>query len=430
MYQVNEIGQIIAARRRELGMTQEQLATLLHITPQAVSKWENGSGLPDLAMLPQIAEALAVSPNVLLGEKPEEPAATKSDVPGVPPSYQGLPLVYADDSYAVYTNKEPETQDGIALLKDGEVLFRDGSKADLKTETVTNAGNGEMRIVKLMRRLFQNASGEDALEEIATGVYNNSFEGIHSVRACIGYPCKLELKKSEDGVARVEATGERRFLNALKVTGEAGGVLRIDVSHNNQQCKSGDVNRITVFCGFTSGKLLEAVLGGSVSADAEPAFERVHAEVSGASRLLTSDCRVFEMQLSGASKIEGGQVEEQLNGTISGASRAGFANVGNAEVGVSGASSFSVDTLGAFPPSKARLTVSGASNISVNGGKVEKLEAGVSGASRLDAKGLVAEDAEFSVSGSGSAKIGWVRGSSVERVSHGCRLTVLKRGKE
>ena len=67
MFQVEQIGQVIAARRRELNMTQEQLATLLHISPQAVSKWESGVGLPDLTLLPRISKALSLTPNDLMG---------------------------------------------------------------------------------------------------------------------------------------------------------------------------------------------------------------------------------------------------------------------------------------------------------------------------------------------------------------------------
>lgn len=67
MFQVEQIGQVIAARRRELNMTQEQLATLLHISPQAVSKWESGVGLPDLTLLPRISKALSLTPNELMG---------------------------------------------------------------------------------------------------------------------------------------------------------------------------------------------------------------------------------------------------------------------------------------------------------------------------------------------------------------------------
>jgi tellurite methyltransferase len=57
----------IARRRREQGMTQEQLATKLGITYQAVSKWETGQALPDITLLPTLAQTLNVSVDKLLG---------------------------------------------------------------------------------------------------------------------------------------------------------------------------------------------------------------------------------------------------------------------------------------------------------------------------------------------------------------------------
>lgn len=45
-------GEVISKRRRELGLTQNQLAKTLNISFQAVSKWENGTAYPDIEMLP------------------------------------------------------------------------------------------------------------------------------------------------------------------------------------------------------------------------------------------------------------------------------------------------------------------------------------------------------------------------------------------
>ena len=55
------LGDFIAGRRRELGLTQAQLAARLHLTDKAVSRWERGVGLPDLATLEPLAAALEVS---------------------------------------------------------------------------------------------------------------------------------------------------------------------------------------------------------------------------------------------------------------------------------------------------------------------------------------------------------------------------------
>jgi len=57
----------IARLRRERGLTQEELAASLGITYQAVSKWETGQTMPDLALLPKLAGLLRVTTDRLLG---------------------------------------------------------------------------------------------------------------------------------------------------------------------------------------------------------------------------------------------------------------------------------------------------------------------------------------------------------------------------
>lgn len=57
--------------RREANLSQEKLAEQLHITRQAVSKWESNQALPDVDTCLRLCEALGVSPNqLLLGENP------------------------------------------------------------------------------------------------------------------------------------------------------------------------------------------------------------------------------------------------------------------------------------------------------------------------------------------------------------------------
>ena len=54
--------------RKERGLTQEALAAKLHIVRQTVSKWENGTAVPDADMLCHIADALEVPVVDLLGK--------------------------------------------------------------------------------------------------------------------------------------------------------------------------------------------------------------------------------------------------------------------------------------------------------------------------------------------------------------------------
>jgi transcriptional regulator with XRE-family HTH domain len=61
------IGANIAQLRREHNMKQDELAEQLGVTPQAVSKWENGASMPDIALLPKIAEIFGVTIDALFG---------------------------------------------------------------------------------------------------------------------------------------------------------------------------------------------------------------------------------------------------------------------------------------------------------------------------------------------------------------------------
>lgn len=71
------IGKRIAALRREKGLKQDDLAQMLEVSPQAVSKWENDQTCPDIALLPKLAQILGVSVDELLSGKQEmQPAVT------------------------------------------------------------------------------------------------------------------------------------------------------------------------------------------------------------------------------------------------------------------------------------------------------------------------------------------------------------------
>lgn len=60
-----KLGARLRALRYERGLTQEALASQLGVTYQAVSKWENNTTMPDVAMLPQLAMVLGVTIDAL-----------------------------------------------------------------------------------------------------------------------------------------------------------------------------------------------------------------------------------------------------------------------------------------------------------------------------------------------------------------------------
>jgi len=67
-----KIGDKIKALRKAQDITQEKLAAYLNISYQAVSKWENGTALPDITLVPQIANFFGVSADELLCMKDTE----------------------------------------------------------------------------------------------------------------------------------------------------------------------------------------------------------------------------------------------------------------------------------------------------------------------------------------------------------------------
>ncbi len=68
-----KIGKFILKLRREKNMTQQELADKIGVTDRAISKWENGRGLPDLSLMMPLCKELGITINELIsGEQIEK----------------------------------------------------------------------------------------------------------------------------------------------------------------------------------------------------------------------------------------------------------------------------------------------------------------------------------------------------------------------
>jgi len=76
------LGKRIAQNRKQLGLTQDQLAEQLGVTAQAVSKWENDQSCPDITMLPRLAAIFGITTDELLGHKTVQAVHTAEVVNG------------------------------------------------------------------------------------------------------------------------------------------------------------------------------------------------------------------------------------------------------------------------------------------------------------------------------------------------------------
>lgn len=61
-----KIGKYIAGKRKDLGMTQKQLAEKLGMSDKSVSKWERGVCLPDVSVYSELCQILGISINEFL----------------------------------------------------------------------------------------------------------------------------------------------------------------------------------------------------------------------------------------------------------------------------------------------------------------------------------------------------------------------------
>lgn len=67
---LRKTGYLIAQVRKELGLTQKQLAEKLNISDRTISKWERGAGFPDITLLIPLADALGITVvSILQGER-------------------------------------------------------------------------------------------------------------------------------------------------------------------------------------------------------------------------------------------------------------------------------------------------------------------------------------------------------------------------
>ena len=71
------LGNFISGERKNLGLTQKDLASALHVTDKAVSKWERGMSYPDVTLLEPLAAALDLTVEELMACRRQEIAEQK-----------------------------------------------------------------------------------------------------------------------------------------------------------------------------------------------------------------------------------------------------------------------------------------------------------------------------------------------------------------
>ena len=99
------IGEKISELRKGKKMTQEQLAEIMHVSSQAVSKWENDLSIPDLPILVQLADYFQVSLDEIVRPQKEQPVRYVDQVTKKPMEKMTLHIyVFSSDGDKVKIN--------------------------------------------------------------------------------------------------------------------------------------------------------------------------------------------------------------------------------------------------------------------------------------------------------------------------------------
>ena len=111
-------GNMVAALRKEKGMTQLELAEKMGVTDKAVSKWERDLSFPDVSSIPKLAEILGVTVDELMqvkAESKEEPLKKKIDEI-VDVAFKGVSLAMGIAVVVLSIMKQIEMESAITML--------------------------------------------------------------------------------------------------------------------------------------------------------------------------------------------------------------------------------------------------------------------------------------------------------------------------
>ncbi len=185
----------LVKRRKELGLTQEQLAARMNVSPQAVSKWENSS-YPDGELLPKLAKALNTSLDSLFGIKIKDSeldieSLVNDEIRTAVPEkraeifmrimYSAL-CAYNPNSNTVGRLRDDFDCETFAVLKTDSEIALSRLNSDLRyfcfLDVPENGVNSYFGDTKNMIRLFNTLADDNAIRIITylgSGVRNKMF---------------------------------------------------------------------------------------------------------------------------------------------------------------------------------------------------------------------------------------------------------------
>jgi transcriptional regulator with XRE-family HTH domain len=193
-----QIGEKIRTLRKAKKRTQEQLAEALHVSPQAVSKWETGASLPDVETLPRLAAYFGATMDELFDfDRRRLDAEVEALVA------ESVPLraepARAEAFYRAALEKYPDNELLLNCLLMTIPPERSGEKLEIGERLLAQTDSDEIKydVLRLLAQTY-HARGEDAM-----------------AARCLDAMPELYFLKTE--IAAAVTTGEKQ-LAAIRTT--------------------------------------------------------------------------------------------------------------------------------------------------------------------------------------------------------------------
>ena len=121
------LGQKLREIRKKFGLSQEQLAEIMNVSRQAITKWENDSGIPDVSNLQELSKVFGLTVDYLLNDQNQLPALImqkeldKDKYKNKLSSYAEILKEYYGEPYEIYTLTREKKMNLIEFLIDSKV---------------------------------------------------------------------------------------------------------------------------------------------------------------------------------------------------------------------------------------------------------------------------------------------------------------------
>ena len=133
------LGQKLKEIRKRFGLSQEQLAEIMNVSRQAITKWENDTGLPDVSNLQELSKVFGITVDYLLNDENQLPALSmkkeldKDKYKNKVSSYTEILQEYYADPWEIYNLSASKKMGKLEFALD----LISGGDYGLITDTVT-----------------------------------------------------------------------------------------------------------------------------------------------------------------------------------------------------------------------------------------------------------------------------------------------------